>query len=327
MLTHPSSLLLLRPLLALTFAALAACHRVDAGDPGASSDDLTTAAGRSDQACNVVLRRIDRDGDAGFRGVVDVGVDAARLGSAIAVRVRQKDAGAAWKEVVAHEMAAAPPTGSVESGFVPFSFTIGLADLGLVAPVDPALLLEALPLARRDGVELFDHNRRPNDNYVFSAGAGIAADEACHGFSGHDSADTSCQVVLRSVAPPASTNPAGPVEDRFFVWEGFVDVAPSAVAAGARPEVQWNGKVLEHVWISTTRAGAGEGGLDRFEFHLVSDITAESPTALQENMNLIPYLRMPSGDRVYDHNVSGGDYVLDFDVNQWKIASTGAHCR
>ncbi len=152
-----------------------------------------------------------------------------------------------------------------------------------------------------------------------------------------DSADRSCQVTLRSVGRVAGATggfatrctPNGPC---YFIWEGVIDVAATA-KAGSKPWVLYRSTDAT-VWskkVGTAIAG-GPAGYQRYKFRLETNTVSAgmSATSLQRaRLELSPYLRLPDGTRLFDHNRLPGE--LDVTAltanNAWALSEDPAVCR
>ena len=136
--------------------------------------------------------------------------------------------------------------------------------------------------------------------------------------NGHnDTADRSCKVVLRTAAFPdlaASTPPAGAA---WYPMTVIVDVASSLVSAGAKPGVSWRGSFGKTAFQSEQTAKPIAGaphGKQRFEIEIAFDTfpteLAGDATALAGfQMSLVPFVKMPNGARLFDHNRIKGNYA------------------
>lgn len=134
-----------------------------------------------------------------------------------------------------------------------------------------------------------------------------------------DKADHQCQIVLRSISRQPGTNgyktqcTAGVCN---WVWEGSVEVTDQVKGGVVR--------VLYHLagdpkwWqVDTTPAASSQPGFVRHEFaiheHLIGPSASEAELAAAK-IELMPFVELPDGTRIFDHNRRPGDfdnYVLD----------------
>lgn len=135
---------------------------------------------------------------------------------------------------------------------------------------------------------------------------------------GSDAADRACAVVLRSVR--RATEPDGRpatacVDGRcWLLFDATVDVSDAALADGGAPEVLFRDPDGPDGWMASAEArplDGAAGGFVRFavRFGLGGIRDGLSATAMQRaRLELIAYLRAPSGSRVFDHNERPGDF-------------------
>jgi hypothetical protein len=138
-----------------------------------------------------------------------------------------------------------------------------------------------------------------------------------------DHADHGCAIVLRDVKAPDF----GPVPAGSFVWTGTVDVATKLLVddgegdGPAVPGVQWHSEFSSGQNASsevvTKKVAGASAGYQRFEFSLNHDTipgsggTSTQLTSFQ--MSVLPFVTLPSGVRLFDHNRVANDlqsYVL-----------------
>ena len=147
-----------------------------------------------------------------------------------------------------------------------------------------------------------------------------------------NAADTSCNVVLRDIAVPENR---GGVETNctgsggsftcWVVFEGDVDVSTAAVSETDTPFVLYQSG-SDPTWYQSAAAtkvdGAGRG-MQRYHFSLTHH------TALQDQIyptiQVIPFLQTIAGTRLFDHNTSSGNTVLDAS-NGWSFTSDASTC-
>lgn len=137
--------------------------------------------------------------------------------------------------------------------------------------------------------------------------------------TGRDSADRTCQLVLREVTRGATQCPSGMC---WWTWKGSLQVGAGALTGGATPHVLYK-NLDASSWSTVAAKSAGNG---RYTFELTRDTLRDgmSATALSRaQVKLIPYLLLANGDRVFDHNRRPGDFD-DYALRQadgWSIAA------
>ena len=121
---------------------------------------------------------------------------------------------------------------------------------------------------------------------------------------GTDSADHACQVVLRGVALKTGGSPYVS-QDGYLVWTGHVDVSQAAIDQGADV-----GVLYERAGRPWYEADATPTSDTHFTFDMSYGITDgnEGGTNWEDmQIELIPFIKLPDGSRVFDHNVVGDD--------------------
>lgn len=177
----------------------------------------------------------------------------------------------------------------------------------------------------------------PSDVAEVEAPAPDEADTAASGLA-KDSADRSCQVLLRHVERVSDGRGGYQVACNrdgvcFYVWQGVVDVATAARTTGSKVYVQYRA-IDARSWSRKQAAMApgGPQGFQRYTFRLEANTLGPgmSPTSLQRaRIDLLPYLQSADGSRLFDHN----RVTQDFDSyalvanNQWSVPEDGAACR
>lgn len=151
-----------------------------------------------------------------------------------------------------------------------------------------------------------------------------------------DTADRSCNVVLRHAErAPGPTgfetvcNSGGVCS---FVFQATIDVK-TPVATGAKVWVQYR-STDSTTWLkkAAAKTPGAPTGFQRYSIRLDSKTfgPGQSATSLQRaRLELLPYLRLADGSRVFDHNrVTDdlGSYALIAN-NQWAIAEDANACR
>ncbi len=152
---------------------------------------------------------------------------------------------------------------------------------------------------------------------------------------GSDSPDRVCTVVLREVARLPNGTGGYEVNEvdgqRWIVWEGALDVAIDAVEAGAVPAAIFQDVHGQWWEVEATAATDSPAGYQRYSFWLDEQTVTEgmSTSALSGvSLELVPFVRTTSGDRLFDHNRNPGDfdnYVLD-SANGWAVEDDGEAC-
>jgi hypothetical protein len=153
-----------------------------------------------------------------------------------------------------------------------------------------------------------------------------------------DVADHSCQVVLREVYRPAAPTGGGfltqcGTSGCFYVWQGTIDVAASAVSAGAVPSVVFQTTSVSPTWftVPTTKVNGAGTGFQRYAFTIDHDTVTDSislTSLMRTVIEVEPLLTMPDGSRLWDHNRNAGgvtNYVLD-QSSMWAIADDPSAC-
>jgi hypothetical protein len=133
------------------------------------------------------------------------------------------------------------------------------------------------------------------------------------GGQGGDRADRSCTIVLRDLARRADDRGGYQTQGGNWVWFGALDVARPALDAGARPAVIYRPNANEDWYEAPAAAAAGAPlGFERFAFRLAehtSPMPSMSGSAIAAaRMEVVPFLAMPDGSRVFDHNRNPGDF-------------------
>jgi hypothetical protein len=156
------------------------------------------------------------------------------------------------------------------------------------------------------------------------------------GAGAKDSADRTCNVVLRS----AQRTPLnGGYQTKcgaagcFTVWSGFVDVSDQAVAEGAKPYILYRaGSSTTWSKVAATKSSGAPAGWVRYVYRLEKNTLSDgiSFTGLQTaRVELSPYVLTKAGARVFDHNRRSGDldtYVLSASTG-WDLADDANVCQ
>ena len=156
-----------------------------------------------------------------------------------------------------------------------------------------------------------------------------------------DSADHSCQVVLRSAQivlnsatglPETETDNVG---RSWFAFEATVDTASAPLKSGASIQLLYR-RQRDSTWHTAPGVAVpgASASLQRHQFRIsndtiaarISDIT--SFPAHSESLQIIPFLQSGDGRRIFDHNSQTGlteTYTLG-SANNWKTATEPALC-
>jgi hypothetical protein len=148
-----------------------------------------------------------------------------------------------------------------------------------------------------------------------------------------DRADRACQIVLRDLARRSDDRGGYQTQGGNWIWFGSVDVTRPALNAGARPAVIYRPNANEDWYEAPATGTSGAGpGFERFAFKLAehtSPMPSMSGSSLAASrMEVVPFLAMPDGSRVFDHNRNPGDfdnYVLAVD-NGFRVAADAGAC-
>lgn len=140
-----------------------------------------------------------------------------------------------------------------------------------------------------------------------------------------DSADRGCQLVLREVGrTPAGDGYAKQCAGGVctWVWSGHVDVSMDAFPQGADVRVLYRLSGDTQWWeVPASAVPSSRPGQSSYLFqvseHLVGPTTGEAELAVAR-VELIPFLRLPDGRRLFDHNRRKGDFdVYSFGQAEW----------
>jgi hypothetical protein len=164
-----------------------------------------------------------------------------------------------------------------------------------------------------------------------TVGPGIGAADSL------DAADHGCRVVLRSagaVGDEATGHATRCDEDGcWFVFAGELDVAVSLLDEGGRPAVLFRSDHGPEWWSVAAERAAGAGvGFRRFRFELSSRTVFAPPAAARlpdgAELELIPFVRLADGGRLFDHNRWSGDLVNHelTAANGWSVAFDPSTC-
>ncbi|MCE9571856.1 MAG: DUF6209 family protein [Deltaproteobacteria bacterium] len=145
-----------------------------------------------------------------------------------------------------------------------------------------------------------------------------------------DSADRSCNVVLRELARPRNGTGGYETAGSSWVWNGAVDISAAAAAEGLVPSMlyQYGSDPTWYEAIGTTSAVTAPAGFARFDIRLDAHLPGPgmSGTSLSTaKVQMVPFLRLAGGGRLFDHNRNSDDlasYVIDASGDFQVRAST-----
>ncbi|MBM3381326.1 MAG: hypothetical protein FJY29_02685 [Betaproteobacteria bacterium] len=157
-----------------------------------------------------------------------------------------------------------------------------------------------------------------------------------------DSADHSCQVVLRearvvrqkdSRLPETETDATG---QPWYVFEASVDTAAAPLKTGAQVYLLYRSQRDTNWHVAPGEAVPGASAtLQRHSFRISADtLKADSPDTISfprhnEALQLIPFLQSSDGRRIFDHNDHGEDvdtYALNTQ-NAWTAKTKNTTCQ
>lgn len=131
-----------------------------------------------------------------------------------------------------------------------------------------------------------------------------------------DRADRACHVVLREFERarngPFTYQTNGPS----WVWEGFVDVSEAAAGEGLEPRLLFHvdGDATWHAAAALPSDVPAPSGFVRWRVRLDEGVPGpNTPDVTSTEVQLVPYLALDGGGRLFDHNRLPGDldnYVL-----------------
>lgn len=129
----------------------------------------------------------------------------------------------------------------------------------------------------------------------------------------YDSADHDCQVVLRRAAKNFTgdgfeVDCSG--ESCVWVFAGSVDVADSAAGDGASVGVLYRSGDDESWWEveATPDEELDPPGFVRFDFRLSEHLFGPEDESESSQVELVPFLRLSDGSRVFDHNANSAEF-------------------
>ena len=140
----------------------------------------------------------------------------------------------------------------------------------------------------------------------------VSAPQPLVGVDGsHDSADRNCNVVLRDLQR-TWTGLTYLTNGSSWVWQGTVEISEAAAAEGLTPYVLYHlapsGPWQEVAGVPAQAAATP--GFVRYTITLDKDLPGPgwSGTSLSNTrIEAVPFLKMPQGGRLFDHNRNAGD--------------------
>jgi len=137
----------------------------------------------------------------------------------------------------------------------------------------------------------------------------------------YDQADHECQIVLRRASQnftgdgfelDCSTEPCN------WVFAGTVDVADSALVEGTTVAVLYRSGSDDTWWeVEATPDTFDPPGFERFTFRMSEHLFGPDNATDDSRVELVPFLRLADGSRVFDHNNNAGDF------DNYMLASPG----
>lgn len=130
-----------------------------------------------------------------------------------------------------------------------------------------------------------------------------------------DAADRACNVILREIQRNTDGGFGYETNGDSWVWGGALDVSTAATADGSTPHVmyQWGSDPTWHEGTLTPTTSSPTPippGYARYLVRLDHDLVGPgmSSTAITTaNIQVVPYLALASGGRLFDHNRNAGD--------------------
>jgi hypothetical protein len=144
-----------------------------------------------------------------------------------------------------------------------------------------------------------------------------------------DTSDYGCQLVLRSLAHTGTQTISGKA---WWVFEGALDVAVAAEAAGATPFVLVkNQDTTTWTKVALTRTTGAPTGYSRYAVKLVKSTVRDGLTATglsAAKVSVSPYLLLANGSRLFDHNRVPGalDVYTLTQAAGWALAEDASVC-
>jgi hypothetical protein len=129
-----------------------------------------------------------------------------------------------------------------------------------------------------------------------------------------DSADTSCQIVLRRLTHADGANGASVGIDPKgeFIWNATADIANTLLQQGATANLSWSASQGDWTSIAGTQTTGAASGFTRLAFTFDA-LSPASSSIDNGDVYAVPFAQMPDGTRLFDHNVNSdpnGNYDL-----------------
>ncbi|MGC4114575.1 MAG: DUF6209 family protein [Myxococcales bacterium] len=149
---------------------------------------------------------------------------------------------------------------------------------------------------------------------IIHAQSGQAPGQALSGMD--DQSDHACQVVLRGVQRQPDFQNGGfkqSCQDEVcaWVWEGQIDASKDAFAVAPQVFVLYHLESDARWWEAEAVAnGSGQPGFWHYTFQIAEHLIGASATEAElaaARVQLIPYVRLDGGARLFDHNRRPGD--------------------
>jgi len=125
-----------------------------------------------------------------------------------------------------------------------------------------------------------------------------------------DSADRNCNIVLRDLDRPW-TGFDYEMHDGHWVWVGTIEISEAAASEGLVPTLIYQSGASAWYEVAATPAQAAPTpGFARFTVRLDEHVPGPGST---DSVQAVPFLRMPQGGRLFDHNRNSADtanYVM-----------------
>jgi hypothetical protein len=127
-----------------------------------------------------------------------------------------------------------------------------------------------------------------------------------------DHADRNCHVVLRELARLRDGTPFGyQTNGDSWVWGGTIDISTEASNEGLAPALLYHvaGDPTWHLAAATASEVPAPAGFARWDVQLDHDLVGpSSPDLTTARIELVPFLALDGGGRLFDHNRFPGDF-------------------
>jgi len=146
---------------------------------------------------------------------------------------------------------------------------------------------------------------------------------------GMDSPDVHCQVVLRDAARPLTEGGHERAPGGRFLWRGSLQVSRAVLDEGGEPHVLFSTSLSGGEWYETAAAFRSQSDLTAtYDFTIDAFTPGEEWDMGAFRISLVPFLRLPGGWRVFDHNRNPGlmdNYELGPE-NGWRLTHDPDRC-